>query len=203
MRIHSVLIVPDHGHGGTGRYDRGRSIGPFSELDVVNGYVPNLLDELDHDGIRVDIMPTAASPGVPVSHRAGRIETNQLVLHCCAGWGDFGDRAHTVKNITRVFFGLDGSKEIAEEMSEAASEWGQCYVFGHRTANPVRKDDPVIQVAGSVGIRVEPFMLDGPDASTYLAHLPRLGTALGRAVSNYLRTRGLAQSRGVIRLGGY
>lgn len=204
VRIHSVLIVPDLGHGGPSCYDRGRSIGRFAELDVIDGYVPALAEELDHDGVRVEVMPTRSSPGVPHATRAGRVEPNQLVIHCCSGWGELADKPQVVKNITRVFFGETGSKELAEEVSEAASEWGQCFVFGHRTANPHgRKADPVIHVKGSVGIRLEPFMLDGPDANTYLAQLPRLGVAVGRAISNYLRTRGLAQARGVIRLGGY
>lgn len=203
VRIHSVLIVPDLGHGGTGRYDRGRSIGRFSELDVIDGYVPTFVEELDHDGIRVSVMPTRSSPGVALPARPHLVEPNQLVIHCCAGWGDFGDRVPALKNITRVHYG-DGGKEPAEEISEAVSEWGQCYVYGHRTANPLgRKEDPVIRVKGSIGVRIEPFLLDGPDAETYLAQLPRLGVALGRAVSSYLRTRGLAQARGVIRLGGY
>jgi hypothetical protein len=199
IRIHSVLIVPDLGHCGAGRYDRGRSIGRFAELDAIDGYVEAFAEELDNDGVRVATLPTRSNPGVPLEHRAGRVEANQLVIHCCAGWGDFGDKTHTVKNITRVHYGSGGARELAEEISEAASEWGQCYVFGHRTANPDnRKADPLLSVKGALGIRIEPFLLDGPDADTYLAHLHRLGVALGRAVSSYLRIRGLAQARGAV-----
>ena len=198
LRTHSVLVVPAHGHcDADGRYDHGRRYGRFSQMDVVDGYMHSLIDELDGDGVRHEVMPTRTHPGVCAQDRPRFVEANHLVLHLCAG---FSQDPPKTKNMTSVYYGSPQARDIAEEISEAIAEWGHCYVWGHKTANPQLSSDPLLQVKGSLGVRIEPFVLNGPDSDLYLAKLPQLGTCIGRALVGYLTHRGHARARGVVTL---
>lgn len=200
-RVHSVLIVPGYGHSDSfGGYDRGQVVGRYCELDVVDGYLEPLCDELDSDGVRFEVMDTRSRPGVPAGKRAAKIEGHRLVLHLCAGFDKDPPQA---KNLSRVFYRNTGSKDIAEEIAESVSEWGQCFVFGHRTANPSQQsEDPLLDVPNTLAVRIEPFILNGPDADEYMRRLPQLGICLARAVAGYLMTRNQARARGVVQIGG-
>lgn len=197
FRTHSVVIVPDYGHSAPdGSYDRGLVCGRYSELDVIDGYLPTLIEELDIDGIRFEVMNTRSPPGVAHDKRHTLIEPHSLVLHL--GCGRFDGKAMPSKNISCVYFGGDG-RVHAKELSEALFTWGQCYVYGHRAARPEpMKADRVINAEGAAGIRIEPFMLDGPDTDVYLSRLAELGTAIGRAVSSHLMVTKQARARMVI-----
>lgn len=195
MRTHEVLIVPAFGHADAhGCYNQGLHIGAYSELDVIDAYLPNLVEELETDGIRYRVLPTRSRPGVPEDRRHLHVERFQLVLHL--GVGVYAGRSPPAKNISAVYFGTPLAKDIAKEISEALCTWGQCYVWGHRNSRPEPlKTDPVINADDTLGVKIEPFMLNGPDAKEYLARLPELGTAIGRAVSSYLMVRGQARGR--------
>jgi hypothetical protein len=198
--VHSVLVVPGLGHLGDGLRDRGRSIGRYAELDVVEGYATTLVEELEESGVRVETLATHTKPGWPYAKRATLVEANRLVLHLCAG---FDDAPPESRNISRTFFGSPQAKDAAEEISESIAEWGQCFVYGHKTANPSDKtEDPVVKVPGTLGIRIEPFVLNGPNADEYMRRLPQLGVCIARAVSGYLFSRSQAKARGVVNIGG-
>jgi len=199
-RIHTVYIVPAFGHSDAlGAYTRGQAFGRYCEMDVVDGYLHTLTEELDSDGIRFEVMPTRRAPGVVEPLRYRHVEPHSLVLHLCSG---VTDKAPHAKNISHVYHGGGPSKDIALEISDAVFEWGQCTVFGHRKANPCEhKNDPLLTAPGALGVRIEPFLLNGPDAGDYMTRLANLGVCIGRAVSSYLMVRSQARARGVIGIG--
>lgn len=200
--MHQVLVVPGRGHSDDeGLFDLGRCIGRYSELDVIDGYVSSLVDELENDGIRYQVLPTRQRPGIRAGERFLHVEQFTLVLHLCAGWAE-GDAP--AKNASSVFFGggTGGARDLAEALSDAMGDWGQCYVFGHRTTKPGRlKTDTLLGVPDTIAARVEPFALNGADVEEYMRRLPALGEALGRAVSGFLMSRGQARARQAIGLG--
>jgi hypothetical protein len=206
-RIHSVLIVPGFGHSANdGTYDRGRAFGRYCELDVVDGYLPNLVEELDIDGIRFEVLPTRSRPGIIVKARERFVTPNHMVLHLGGGWFEGagtrrGEKLAPPANASAIYYGTSESRHLAKELTEALQSWGQCYVWGHKCAkSELDKDDLLLTREETLAARVEPFHLNGPDVEAYMERLPQLGTALGRAISGYLMTRGEARARGVISL---
>jgi hypothetical protein len=189
--IHEVYIVPALGYDGE-RYDRGHCIGTMSSLDVIDRYVAALYDELDTTGVRVRKAETRKKPGVPYGQRHCGISPNTLVLHCDAGWSY---AKHPPKvNRSRVLLGMPEASELGCLVGEAVVHWGKTYCcYFHAGITPiVDVDDPVIAVAGTVGLRLEPFQLNGPDVGAYMVKLETLGRDIGRAIADYILTRGPA-----------
>lgn len=199
MNIHQVLIVPGFGHtNDAGEYDRGRASGRVSETDIIDGYLPSLMDELDVEDIRWALLDTRSRPGVKASDRPARVEPGSLVLHCLAGWADKQPRIH--KNFSQVLYSQDTSYQLADEIGESIGQWGQCWAYGHKTANPRKTSDPLLEVAQTRAIAIEPFLLNGPDAENYWGRLDQLGVVIARALSDHLRARSYAQRGSKVRV---
>lgn len=189
--IHEVYIVPALGYDGE-RYDRGHCVGIMTSLDVIDRYVAALYDELDTTGVRVRKAETRKRPGVPYLERHCGIFPNTLVLHCGAGWSH---SKHPAKvNRSRVLLGMAEASELGCLVGEAIVHWGKTYCcYFHAGITPiVDTDDPVITVENTVGLRIEPFQLNGPDAAAYMCKLETLGRDIGRAISDYILSRGTA-----------
>lgn len=194
FRTHAVLVVPGYGHSdASGAYDMGYSAGRYTQMDVVDGYMETLVEELDIDGIRVEVMPTRKRPGVRDLDRHRHVEPNQMVIHLSCGY--YTGKTPPQKNMSAVFYGPAEAKDLAKEVSEAMSTWGQCYVWGHRNARPEPSPEKIINVEKTMGLRIEPILLNGPDLEEYMQRLPALGTCLGRAISSYLMVRNHARAR--------
>lgn len=199
MHIHQVFLVPGYGHtSDTGEYVRGNPSpdGSTSQLDVVDAYLPAIIEELDCEGIRYTCLETRNGAGIPQSLRAQYIEANSVVIHCLAGWNE--DRKRDSKNVTRITYGQSSSFPLADEVSEAVGQWGQNYVFGHKTANP-RQDakDALLVLPETKAVAIEPFALNGPDVKTYVRYLEQLGKVIARAVADHLNARGMARRAGI------
>lgn len=186
-------MIPDLGHCGSGRFARGRVSGLFSELDVIDGYYRQLVEEIDADRVRHEVLETREPPGANVAQRIAEARHNELVIVCRAGWDQTPRKG---KNVTRVFYGESRLKPLALELSESMAEWGGCYVFGHRAARPDERAD-LKNANGALVIAVEPFSLNGSDTDQYLPRLEQLGRALGRTIAGYCRSREWAQIGGV------
>lgn len=189
MRIHRVLIIPTAGHLGAGVYDRGRAVPSMAEVDVVAGYMPALIDELEIEHVRFHTLETHSSPGLTASERIERVEANDLVIHLRAGI--LPDESKATRNHSIVTYGGCSpaqAKALAERVTDYLYEWGQCVVFGHVCKTPVKaKADPYIDTSRAIGITIEPFALNGPDAGQYAGRLDRLGRDLGMVIADFVR----------------
>jgi len=199
-QIGQVILVPTGGHSDdAGNYIRGRSVGPFSEVDIVHGYLRGIIDELDAEGILFNIMPTLHRPGIAVSKRPDYVGSNCLVLHLKAGW--FKSNKCRIKNTTYVKYGDKQSKEIAEHLTESIGEWGKCIVYGHGTSAPAPDpSDSLLGIKDTWSLSIEPFAINGPEAEEYCRHLESLGKAIGFGIAQYLKRKKLAQGRRVATL---
>lgn len=185
MRIHDILIVPAAGYSSpSGAYTLGKAFGNLTEMDLVDKYVHALTDELDDAGIRWRSLPVRKPPGVPEDKRHEGIFSNTLVLHCCLGWMTKCSKV----NKSKLYFSKGSHHELPDLFSEAMAHWGQIYVsHGHQGGKPtIDEADPLLRIPESIGIRVEPFMLNGPELDLYVVQLQRLGRDLGRTLSDYM-----------------
>jgi hypothetical protein len=191
LRIHEVLIVPGAGHGGAGFYDRGHVMGNMAETDVVDSYIRGIVDELDDCAVRHRIMPTRSAPGVPLDQRHQNIMPHSLILSCHVGWFKASPSKMPTNNLSRVFYGARELFGLAKQVSEAVGHWGQLYGgFSHRGAAACAdQENPLLNAAGTWGLRLEPFALNGPNALDYCKRLEQLGRDIGRVLTNYLINR--------------
>lgn len=184
MRFTEVLIIPSAGHRGADGYTRGVTIPSIAEVEVVDKYVAYLRDYIDDGRTRVSVMATRTGPGLSDKERFDRIYPHNLAIHCCVG-------AHGLKrepqgNFSRVLYASKQSRVFAEEMAEALTHWGTLHVTGHRQVRAAEcETDPLLWHSQAAVIRVEPFMLDGPDIAQYLRNLDRLGREMGRMVVSW------------------
>jgi hypothetical protein len=201
IRTHAVLVVPSLGHSDfAGKFTRGQALGRYSELDIIDAYVATLVEELELDGVRVEVMGTRSRPGIRMVDRHKDVEKYRMVIHCCAGWAEKPD---TLKNISTVTCGPRRSFTLANALSEAVNDWGHCYVWGHRSAKvTIGHEDPLLNVDDTLGVRIEPFQLNGPDIETYAAKLPQLGRSIASSISSYLLQRNEGRAGHIIAIGG-
>jgi len=200
-RTHAVLIVPSLGHSDiTGKFTRGKALGIYNELDIIDAYVATLVEELELDGVRVEVMGTRSKPGIRMGDRAKEVEKYRMVIHCCSG---FADKPDTLKNISTVTCGPRRSFTLANAISEAVNDWGHCHVWGHRSAKvTIGHEDPLLNVDDTLGVRIEPFLINGADVEMYASKLPQLGRSIAAAISSYLLQRNEARSGHIIAVGG-
>lgn len=197
MIIHEVLLVPGAGSTDSeGRYTRGVSIPAIAEVDVVDRYVAAIVDELDNAGIRYRVMPTRGCPGVREDARHAGILANTLVLHCKVGWVE-SKKIRMTYNTSMVHYNALAS-DLGEMLSEVMREWGGLYLYGHRSAKSgTEHPDQLLRIRGAPAARLEPFLLNGPNAIEYCAKLTNLGRDIGRALCTYLERRKMAQAASI------
>jgi len=183
------VIVPSRGWAGDdGGYCRGNDIGWTSEADLVDLYVSYLADILDQEGIRHSILGTRKAPGIRAADRHTMIPVNSLVLHCAMGWHRNHIKQDLGANISRTFYQLATAYALARDVAEAIGQWGDLTVHGHRCGKPQQDTgDKLLCPDGSQGIRIEPFLINGPGIQDYAKHMARLGRDIGMAVAEYCR----------------
>lgn len=200
QRIHQVVVVRSLGATVGGRYSRGNYALGLNELDVIDGYFPTIIEELEAESIRYEVMETRDRPGTPAESRQKHVPPFSLVLHLRAGWFPT-TKAIPKTNLTTISYGGQRSRILAEEMADAVGQWGTCWAFGHRIGNPrVVDNDPLLLVEETKAVAIEPFALNGADAPEYLKRLPQLGSVIGRAVADHLKTREQAITHEVVSL---
>lgn len=190
MIIHEVVISPAAGHSVAGSYSRGHELENVCELDIVDRYVRSMCDELDHAAIRHRILPVRTPPGISEGTRHEAVLPNCLLLDCRLGWCDKPPSKRGA-NKSRIFMGQGAVSEMACLIGEAMAHWGHIYIsHDHRGANPiVDQDSPMLTTKGVLGLRLEPFVLNGPDAKTYCTKLEELGRDIGRTIADYMIAR--------------
>lgn len=172
MRINQVVIMPDKAAQACA--------GRFSEPEMIASYTQSLADCLDEDRVPYRFYD-----------ECDPIVQNSLVVHCLGGFGKESRGRPTVSNFTTITFGSTESEELATLFCEGASEWGKCFAnFHHKTQQPKRDlASPLLNVESTIAIAISPFKLNGPDAESYMKHLPKLGEMLGHIIYEYLLSR--------------
>jgi hypothetical protein len=153
----------------------------MAEVDLIDRYVACIADELTDGGIRHRVVNTRKAPGTHPDDRFHNVFDYCLPITCAIGFND----AKKIKQHYNTSFVL-GNEEMPrrfmDELSEVVGHWGSLYVHGHKTASP--------QVQKDLGIRIEPFLINGPSATEYAQRLTQLGRDIGRYLSDFLRSRG-------------
>jgi len=192
VRINRVLIIPSAGHtDDNGKFSRGHTVDTTSEYDVVNQYLRPLEEILEEYSIRHRTLPVREHPGIRFADRIKSVFPNDLVI--CLGVGWFTTRRE--KNCSAVYFGGQDGFCLSDLLCDTMSEWGHCSNYGHRSGLPKKVEDPILTVSETIGIRIEPLALNGPNYIDYLYRLHDLGRDLGHCLVDYLARRGEAQNR--------
>lgn len=181
--ISGISMIRDFGPG----MGPGQSIGHYSQQDVVDGYARAMAEELETGSVRLAPIETRhAKRPLSWESRLTQAQTNfvPLILTC-----DYHDRDR-IHNASVVEFAGTEYQPLAQALCFALSEWGRCYVWGHRVSKPV-----VVLNAPRSYVCVKPFALNGPNAEDYLRRLDALGEALGRAIAGYLLEKNQGRTR--------
>lgn len=175
--ISGIGVIFDFGFGHVDR--RGKFSGHYSQSDVVDAYGRAAVEELEADNVRLFHVETRKAPGTLQDERL-KVAPNTFVpvVFSC----DHTDRP-ALHNKSVVEYSGAHLEKLASVLAESLSEWGRCYVWGHKVSRPVR-------VEGPAHVRVSPFALGGPHEDDYLARLPALGLCVGRAIGQFLIDRG-------------
>lgn len=152
----------------------------MSQADVVDIYGKRLNEELDYENVRTKFIDTRRAPARTVDERLAEVPQNYIPIFLSCDWHARG-REH---NASVVEFSGEQYYRMAESICFSLSEWGRCYVWGHRVSRPVATEGKTDY------IRVKPFALNGPHADEYLKRLDKLGEDMGRAIGEYLADRG-------------
>ena len=186
-RVNQVVIIPGFGHSNPeGEFDPGREMEGFREVDLIDVICRPLQETLEEYAIRNRVLETRKPPGHSPDTLAEQIEPYTLILHIRLGIMDRKNK----RNVSQVWYGSRYSLQIADAVLDCLSDWGNCTVFGHRTANPkLNESDGLLALDQCHGLRIEPFALNGPDISDYVNRLARCGYETGLLLSNYLRQR--------------
>lgn len=192
IRINQVFIVQAAGHSDdNGNYTRGKCSDCYSELDIVNSYARKIVEILDEYQVRNIIMATRNPPGCRESRRWEKVPGNSLVVSL--GVGYYKNPCTRIKNSSAVYFGKQKeAKELAELLSDDLSSWGACSSFGHRVETPNPSAEALLNVEGCLGIRIEPFSINGPNCEDYVKRLDSLGREVGMALVEFLGLRSFA-----------
>ena len=178
-----VTIVPSAGHcDDGGKYTRGRTVDTTAEVDVVDRYVQTLDETLEEFGVSHNIMATRGSPGIMESQRAACARKNSIILELGVGWFENTPK----RNHSEVYYGADVSRQLAQSVAETIGDWGRCTCFSHVTGTPKKSTKPILCVAGTMGIRIEPFALNGPNYNDYLPRVAPLGRYIAITVSEFI-----------------
>lgn len=163
-----------------GVQDRGESAGLYSQADVVDGYGHRVNEELDYENVRTHFIDTRRTPVRTEAQRLDEVPSGFVPVFLSCDW----HKRPRELNSSVIEFSGEVLYKLAESVCFSLSEWGRCYVWGHRVMRP-------IAVEGEREfIRIKPFALNGPHADEYVKRLPKLGEDLGRAIGEYLIERG-------------
>lgn len=159
---------------------RGRAIGKLAEALIIRRYMQSLSDELEDCSIR---HRTASKD----KDGAWVVQPHEFIIHCALGWSMKPPSKQPTENGSKVYIRHHETSIIGVQVAEALSHWGQVYCcHGHRCTRPVIDNADDVIALGMGGIRVEPFVLNGPHADTYAQRLEPLGRDLGRCVADYI-----------------
>lgn len=179
--IAGVSVILDFGPGHITR--RGETHGHYSQSDVIDEYGRSLIDEMENEAVRLHMPDTRRPPGLTETQRFMESPGNYLPLIVSSDW--FAKpRMH---NSSTVEYRGEQYFKLCKLICEGLSEWGRCYVWGHRVSQPV-------PVEGAYDfIRIKPFAINGPHADEYLKRLDQLGVSVARSIGSYLLERNMGR----------
>lgn len=173
MRINQVVVIPEYDVKHMGRYQRN-----YSEHDIIDRYVSTLCEFLDHDNISFKL-----------STKNAVCDPNSLILFCRSGLSEERARRTNFSIISHIG---SKSKKISDFAIETVSEWGKCYVDTQHITRGRQLDENPIEAFGSpdtMGIVIDPFILEGPNHDDYIKRLPKLGEMLALCVFEFMLSR--------------
>jgi hypothetical protein len=142
----------------------------------VDLYGPRLLEELENENVRCAHINTRKKPDLTEDERLREVPTNYLPLIISCDWHE----TSRIHNASVIEYSGKGYRKIANDIALSLSDWGRCYVWGHRVISPI-----FVKSEKSY-VKIKPFALNGPHADEYLLRLDALGISIGRAVGGYL-----------------
>jgi len=179
--ISGASVIFDFGHGAEN--PMGKRFGNYGQAEIVDLYASRMVEELECDKVRLDLINTRVPPGLSEDERLRLGPTGFVNLIASCGFFET-NRKH---NASVVEYSGGHLGELARRICESLSEWGRCYVWGHRVSKPLEVESEI------PFIRIKPFAINGPHASEYLLRLDPLGESIGRSVGQYMIDRGIGR----------
>lgn len=187
MKYHCILIDLGHGWSDTlGNYDTGKISAQLVETQLIDQYSTSLMDEMDLEACRWELVPTRRRPGTRDGARFGDSLDGKLGLSCHMGWAQ-GD----AELQSKVRFSLPEGKELAEKLEVVCAEWGQSKSKWFKSGG-VEHDKTLPQ--HRLVVQLEPFTLNSPGAYQLSQHLDQLGFRLGKCASEWLKAQNPTQT---------
>lgn len=198
--ITRILIDPGHGFcDENGKADRGCAVAALSELDVINGYMPALIEQLEMESLRADVLETRKAPGLKPLDRALKADNTTIVVSLHCGWkptlndsnGSFNAQKPSMSalNGSKALFNSPEAKELAQILARECYEWGKQVNAVHDNLGAKKSDDGILAAKNCIAVEIQPFMLNGNAEMNYADPmvLERLGMRLGMAIARYAK----------------
>ncbi len=183
VKISGISVIMDFGPGHASL--RGETHGHYSQSDVIDEYGRALIDEMENEAVRLHLINTRKPPGLSQLQRFKESPGGFLPVIISAGW--FLGKPH-LHNASLIEYQGGKYGKLCGRIAEAMSEWGRCYVWGHRVSQPVQVDEGPHDF-----IRIKPFAVNGPHVNEYLLRLDQLGISIARAIGGYLLERNMGR----------
>jgi N-acetylmuramoyl-L-alanine amidase len=180
--INSIIIDPGHGYIPQMGYQRGHAVNWISESDIIDLYVPGIIEELELERLRYKVLPTRKHPGMTLEEKKKEIIESSLVISCHVGL-----KENEPVNGSRVLYNNAHSKELAQKLSRVCHQWGKAVNWLHANLGIKRTSGPLLDIFHATVVELEPFQIDFPDIRSYTEGLDRLGHQIGRLVAEYAK----------------
>lgn len=182
MKYHCILL--DLGHGYTddkGQYDHGHVTGKLTEVDVIDGYGRALMDELDLEAVRFELVPTRKAPGTKEKLRYSEPPDGKLIVSLHAGVAGPADMIHS-----KVRYSIPAGNDIAKTLERVCGDWGKShekwFASGGAIHDASLPQDKLVLV-------IEPMTINSVRSFDLSAHLDDLGMRLGRALGSWMKSQ--------------
>lgn len=163
-------------------------------MDLVDRYYRSLAEELDNSAIRHRVAPTRKAPGQSREQFAASVFPNTLVIECRIG----ASKATPIGNSSSVYTNENVSGNMARNLIDVISHWGQLYGLNHQATKPKPLN---VATQPDIGwIMLEPYLINGSKVEDYAKWSHKLGYDLGRFLSDYVRR---SQESAGIQIQGY
>lgn len=180
MSIDRVVIDPGHGADGVG-FDFGNAYGVMTEWDIISSLVEELVDNLELERVRTEVLPVKRRPGIPLADRHLHVPEGCLLLSLHLGWQQKGKRNGSVLTSQ-----LDPSHSLIDDLERAIYRWGVVTHGEHQKTQLSASSEPLLGLPKVTAIRIEPFALNGPNSLLYAARIPALGRGLAQRIVEWV-----------------
>lgn len=109
-----------------------------------------------------------------------------LILMVGLSWFENENRKH---NKSEVYYSDKYSLGLAKAISDSLGEWGRCSRFGHVSGCAKHREFDTLNHPGILGVKIEPFALNGPHIDEYLPRLRNLSYDMAMAIIEFIRSK--------------